>query len=205
MGNACCGCKDRRLPAFAMDNFVRRLISPPEKKISTFVTPGLVTADIGCGPGYFTVPMAERVGASGKVYAADADPKSINALKAKMSARGLQNVIEAQTTSAANLSFIPDQSIDFAFSNDVICCMVDHKGAIEEIKRVLKPRGLCYLSVTKLYRKNDPRAVRKEEWDQILEGFDVQEIGEGVMNRWATFFLKGSKPDSPIGHAASSR
>jgi ubiquinone/menaquinone biosynthesis C-methylase UbiE len=187
IGNACCSPKDRHLPTFVMDNFVRRLISPPEKKVSRFVTPGIVTADIGCGPGYFTVPIAERVGASGKVYAADADPKSIDALKAKMSARGLQNIVEAQTTSAASLKFIPDQSIDFAFANDVLCCMVDHRGAIDEIKRILKPHGLCYLSVTKLYRKRDPRAVTKEEWHQILEGFDVQETGEGVMNRWATF------------------
>ena len=197
MRNACCCApNDRCLPTFVMDNFIRRFISPPEKKISRFVTPGFVTADIGCGPGYFTVPIAERVGVNGKVYAADADPKSINALKAKISARGLQNTVETQTTSAARLKFIPDQSIDFAFANDVLCCMVDHRGAIAEIKRILKPRGLCYLSVTKLYRKKDPRAVPKGEWDQILEGFDVQETGEGIMNRWATFFLKDSKPES---------
>jgi len=190
MGNACCRPNDRRLPTFVMDNFIRRLISPPEKKISRFVTPGIVTADIGCGPGYFTVPMAELVGSNGKVYAADADPRSVNALKRKLGERGLQNVVEAQTTSAASLEFIPDRSVDFAFSNDVLCCMVDHRGAIAEIKRILKPRGLCYLSVTKLYRKKDSRAVLKGEWNQILEGFDVKDRGEGVMNRWATLFLR---------------
>jgi ubiquinone/menaquinone biosynthesis C-methylase UbiE len=145
-----------------------------------------VIADIGCGPGYFTVPMAELVGERGKVYAADADPKSINALKAKISARDLQNIVEEQTTSAASLKFIPDQTIDFAFSNGVLCCMLDHRGAIAEIKRILKPHGLCYPSVTKLFRKKDPRAVPKGEWNQILEGFDVQETHDGIMNRWAT-------------------
>jgi ubiquinone/menaquinone biosynthesis C-methylase UbiE len=181
-----------------MDNFLRRLIAPPEKKISKFATAGRVTADIGCGPGYFAIPMAERVGAKGKVYAADADPKSIDALKAKIGARGLQNTVEAQTTSAADLSFIPDQTVDFAFASGVLCCMKDHKGAIAEIKRILKPDGLCYLSVTKLFRKQDPRAVPKREWDQILEGFEIKETHDGVMNRSAIVCLKNPKPSEIV-------
>lgn len=193
MRTACCAPEDRHLPTFMMDNFLRTLIFPPEKKIVKFASPGNVIADIGCGPGYFTVPMAERVGARGKVYAADSDPKSIHALKAKIGTRGLQKIIEARATSATNLDFIADQTVDFAFANGVLCCMVDHAGAIAEIKRILKPRGLCYLSVGKLFRKKDPRAVRKAEWNQILKSFEIQETGEGIMSRWATLFLKEQK------------
>jgi len=173
-----------------MDNFVRRWVAPPRKKIAKFAKSGSVIADIGCGPGYFTIPMAEFVGSSGKIYAADADPKSIKTLKEKTSERGFQNVIESDVTSAANMRFIPDQCVDFAFSNGVLCCMVDHDGAVSEIKRILKPSGFCYLSVATLFRKNDIRAVPKSEWEKILEGFDVLEAHDGVLNRWATVRLK---------------
>jgi len=190
MDRFCCQPSDRFLPVFLMDNFIRRLIAPPEKKISKYVSAGDVAADIGCGPGYFTVPMAELVGNDGKVYAADADPRSIEALKTKIHRQNIHETIEAQTTSAADLKFIPDGSIDFAFANGLLCCMRDHKGAVAEIKRILKTNGLCYLSVSKLCRKNDPRAVPKQEWNQILDGFEVKESHEGLLNRWATVSLK---------------
>jgi ubiquinone/menaquinone biosynthesis C-methylase UbiE len=174
-----------------MDNFVRRIITPPRKKIARFVSAGDVTADIGCGPGYFTLPMAELAGPTGKVYAADADPKSINALKEKTDTHGLQN-IEAEAASAARMKFIPDHCVDFAFANGVLCCMVDHDGAVSEIKRILKPNGLCYLSVAKLFRKDDVRAVPKKEWEEILKGFEVQASHEGILNRWATVRIKAN-------------
>jgi len=186
-----------------MDNFIRRLISPPEKKISKFVTAGCMAADIGCGPGYFTIPLAETVGPSGRVYAADPDSKAINALNEKIDARGLRKVIEVKATSAAKLEFIPDTSIDFAFANGVLCCMLDHSGAVAEIKRILKPHRLCYLSVSKLIRKKDPRSVPKDEWIRILKDFDVQEIGEGFMNRWATLSLKSANRESNNGFTSS--
>jgi ubiquinone/menaquinone biosynthesis C-methylase UbiE len=173
-----------------MDNFVRRWISSPRKKIAKFASVGSVMADIGCGPGYFTIPMAELAGPTGKVYAADADPKSINVLKEKTSTHGLQNILEAYITSAADMKFIPGHSVDFVFANGVLCCMVDHDGAIAEIKRILKPSGLCYLSVATLFRKSDIRAVPKSEWEQILEGFEVKETHDGILNRWATVRLK---------------
>lgn len=186
----CCEEKDRHLPTVIMDNFIRRLVSPPKNKISGFVRRGSVAADIGCGPGYFTIPMAELVGKGGKVYAVDSDPKSINALEAKSAAQGFQNVIEAHTASAADMEFTPDGAVDFVFANGLLCCMTDHKGVVEEIKRILKPTGLAYLSVTKVFRKSDPKAVRKEEWDQILASFSVKEKHEGLTNRWAIISLQ---------------
>jgi len=182
--------RDRHVPSFLTDNFLRRLVSPPKKRLSKFISAGVAVADVGCGPGHFTIPMAELVGPEGKVYAADSDPKSIQVLKAKLEGREMQHRIQAETTSAANLEFIPKASIDFVFANDVLCCMTDHAGAVKEIKRILKPHGLAYISVTKSFRKMDPRAVTKEEWKQILESFNVLENGEGFTNRWAIVSLK---------------
>jgi ubiquinone/menaquinone biosynthesis C-methylase UbiE len=185
-----CETGDRRVPTFLTDNFLRRLVSPPKKKIGKFISAGVAAADIGCGPGHFTIPMAELVGRQGKVYAADSDPKSIQVLKAKLERRELQSRVRAEITSAANLEFIADGSIDFVFAHAALCCMMDHAGAVREIKRILRPQGLAYISVTKLFRKMDRRAVTKEEWNEILESFRVRENGEGFTNRWAIVSLK---------------
>ena len=189
---ACCEAGDRHIPTFLIDNFLRRLVSPPKKKLSEFISTGVAAADVGCGPGHFTIPMAELVGPEGKVYAADSDPKSIEVLRAKLEGRELRQRTQAETTSAANLDFIPDGSIDFVFANDVLCCMADHAGAVAEIKRILKPQGQAYISITKPFRRMDPRAVTREEWKQILKSFNVRENGEGFTNRWAVVSLKNN-------------
>ncbi len=196
-GGGCCERNDRHLPIIVMDNFIRRLVSPPEKKIPEFVSAGTVVADLGCGPGYFTIPMAKIIGPTGKIYAIDSDQNSIQALRAKSEAQHLERIIETHTTSAAKMNHIPSAFVDFVFASGLLCCMTDHKGAVAEIKRILKPTGLAYLSVAKLLRRNDSRAVTKEEWDQILSGFHVKERRDGILSRWATVSPTSGKSTAP--------
>jgi ubiquinone/menaquinone biosynthesis C-methylase UbiE len=42
---------------------------------------GSTLADIGCGPGFFTLPASVIVGAGGLVYALDTEPKMLDAIK----------------------------------------------------------------------------------------------------------------------------
>ena len=191
--------RDRRIPIFANDNFLRHLLFPPKKLLTKYISEGQTVADIGSGPGYFTIPMAQIVGNEGKVYAADFDRKSIETLNRKAEKQGYSNVIEARATSASDLTFIPDSSVDFVLANGLLCCMSDHYGAVSEIQRILKKKtqGRAYLSVTKRFlRKSDPRTVGKEEWNQLLSTiFETLRSGEGFMSRWA-FVTVGAKNDT---------
>ena len=185
----CCP-SDRRLPRPIMDNFLRRLIVRPQKLVGKYLHSGEIVADLGSGPGFYTLPIAETVGVTGRVYAVDFDPKSIEALKDKVVRRGLQDLVEVHAASAAEVDFLRDASFDFVFANGLLCCMVDHAGALRQIRRILKPKGRARLSVSKILRKKDPRAVRKGEWEEILGGFEVLERGESLTQRWAVLKLK---------------
>jgi len=68
--------QDKHFPLFAHDNLFRRLFSNP-KKFCRYVTTGQVVADLGCGPGYYTLALAECVGLEGRTYAVDSDEKAI--------------------------------------------------------------------------------------------------------------------------------
>ncbi|MDG6975904.1 MAG: class I SAM-dependent methyltransferase [Nitrososphaerota archaeon] len=185
-GAACPTCSegDRHVPLFLMDNLVRRLASSPSKFVEKHVAPGQVVADLGSGSGFYALPLARRVGASGKVFAVDSDGEAVKALSAKAQGLNLGAVVDPRVGSAAQLGFIPDASTDFVLASGLLCCMVDHEGAVDEIKRILKPSGTAYLSVTRAFRKSDPRAVSREEWHKILEGFKVLEGREGLASRW---------------------
>ena len=56
------------------------------------IGPGQTVLDVGCGPGYATIDLAELVGPSGRVIAIDKSDKFLNALHSEFDKRKLVNV-----------------------------------------------------------------------------------------------------------------
>ncbi|MEM6856357.1 MAG: class I SAM-dependent methyltransferase [Pseudomonadota bacterium] len=56
------------------------------------ITPGMTVADIGAGEGYYTVRLAERVGARGRVLAQDIDRKALDRLGSRVERERLENI-----------------------------------------------------------------------------------------------------------------
>ena len=56
------------------------------------ITPGMTVADIGAGEGYYTIRLAERVGASGRVLAQDIFPAVRDKLAERVTRYNLDNV-----------------------------------------------------------------------------------------------------------------
>src|SRR5690242_2575075 len=54
--------------------------------------PGDTAADVGCGDGFYTIPLARSLGPSGKVYAEDISDEALIKLKEHLAKEGLQNV-----------------------------------------------------------------------------------------------------------------
>jgi ubiquinone/menaquinone biosynthesis C-methylase UbiE len=142
--------QDKHFPLFAHDNPIRKLFVPPQELVEPYVANGQVVADLGCGPGYYTLALAELVGPEGRVYAVDSDEKAIQALEKKADECGYHD-IEAHASSASDLSFIKDRSVDFILANGLICSMAPqyHESAVNEMRRILKPRGVAYLSAAR--------------------------------------------------------
>jgi len=57
--------------SFLLTNVFRRWAHDPDRILGRFLRQGDMALDIGCGPGFFTIPMARRVGERGLVVAAD--------------------------------------------------------------------------------------------------------------------------------------
>ncbi len=128
-------------------NPIKRLFENPQKSLEPYVRKGQVVVDLACERGYYTLALAECVGPEGKVYAVDLNEKVIKEVKRKVERSGYHN-IELHASSAADLSFIRDGSVDFALANGLLCSMSDQRpSAVKEIKRILKPDGHAYLSL----------------------------------------------------------
>ena len=107
---------------------------------------GLKVVEVGCGPGFFTIPASEIVGKKGIVYAVDIHPLAIKRIAEKIAENGITNVVPIQT-SASNLN-LPNASIDLAFIFGLHHVAGGLKGVIREMHRILKPGGILSMEGT---------------------------------------------------------
>ena len=95
-------------------------------------------ADVGCGPGYFAIPLAKYL-FDGKVYALDIQQEMLDAVREEMESLRLTNV-DLMLTEEDKLG-LEDDSIDGAFIAFSIHEADDPRKMLAEAKRCLKEDG----------------------------------------------------------------
>jgi len=135
---------------------------------------GQKMADIGAGKGFFTVPAAVIVGASGLVYSVEPDQGRSRRIRDRVASEGLQNV-RVLTTGAEQMAEIPSDSIDLAFSAFTLHHFHDMVAAMSEVKRILRKGGTFYVwdTVPGLLMSH---GTKPEELDALTPGFSRFEL-----------------------------
>jgi len=107
---------------------------------------GEAIADFGCGTGYFSIPLAQKIGEEGKVYSLDVVPEKLEAVESQAKTLGLTNLI-VQRVNLENKegSKLKAESIDWVIMKDVLFQNNEKNNMLEEAKRVLKPGGKVLL------------------------------------------------------------
>ena len=100
---------------------------------------GDTIADIGCGPGFFTIPAAEIVGDGGVVLAADIQGEMLSAIRTRAAEHGLTNVHVVKTSDKEIP--IPDASCDVVLLAFVLDEVGQRASFLHRAARLLKPGG----------------------------------------------------------------
>ena len=94
-----------------------------------------VWADIGCGPGYFTLPLAKKVM---KVYAVDSSPFMLSKCLERAKEEGIENI----ETVECDEEHIPleDRSVDVSLLANLFHELLRPEKFIEEVRRITRKR-----------------------------------------------------------------
>jgi len=101
--------------------------------------PGQDVLEVGCGPGFFTIPAARMVGEKGSVYALDISPAAVERVQRKIEEEGATNV--KTVLADASRTGLPDQSFDLIFLFGFRHYAGDVEKILVELHRLLKPGG----------------------------------------------------------------
>ena len=117
---------------------VRRLFQDPRRILRGLVKSGDTAIDLGCGPGYFTLPMAQMAGPQGRVIAVDLQPAMLQKMSARAAAAGLGARITAHLCPADTLA-LDDAGADFALAFYMVHELPDAARFLAEAHAALKP------------------------------------------------------------------
>lgn len=167
--------------SFTLTNVFRRMLHDPVRILAPFLKEGDTALDIGCGPGYFTVPMARLVGARGSVVAVDIQRQMLERTRRRAERAGVAGRIRLQLAEANRLGL--DTEADFA----LVFWMAHEVDRLErffgEILDALKPGGRLLLVEPRVH-------VPERRYAEIVAaavsaGFEPHETGRVRLSRAA--------------------
>ena len=137
-----------RIISLMHDNPILPIFRNPERLLTAAgLEAGQTVLEVGCGPGFFTIPAAKMVGDEGFIYAVDLHPAAIARVKKRLERDGIRNVMPILAN--ASDTGLPDQSIDLAFIFGLLHVAGGIGDVLSEVRRVLKPEGVLAFEKTR--------------------------------------------------------
>ena len=165
------GTHDEEIARLALQHLVWRSRALDGWRRAGF-TVGQKLLDIGCGPGYATLDLAEMTGPSGEVIAVDRSRRFLDTLEANAQRRGISN-IRAIEMDLDEARFSAD-AVDGAWARWVFAFVQKPRQLLERVRNTLKPGGVLVVHEYFHYAT----------WQLVPRSSDFEEFVQTVMKSW---------------------
>jgi len=122
-----------------LDTRFRRWMQNPKRLLKPYIEEGMTVLDFGCGPGFFSIDMAQMVGESGRVIAADLQEGMLQKLSDKIKGTELENRIALHKCEEDKIGI--SENVDFVLAFYIVHEVINKEGLFTEIETILKPDG----------------------------------------------------------------
>lgn len=154
-----------------LDMNVRKWFQNPNKILQPYIHNGMSVLDFGCGPGFFTIEMAQMLNGTGKVVAADLQQGMLDKLKLKVESKHLENVVQCHRCGEDSIGL--NEQFDFILTFYMLHEVPDQDATLQEFRTLLKPEGKILVVEPKVHVSKKEFAATEKK---VLEnGFQIIE------------------------------
>jgi ubiquinone/menaquinone biosynthesis C-methylase UbiE len=173
--------------AGSLDSKIRRWLQNPKTILEPYIQKGMTVLDMGCGPGFFSIEMADMVGENGRVIAADLQEGMLQKLKNKIRGTEVEKRIELHKCEENKIGV--SEQVDFVLAFYMVHEVPDQKKFFGEIGSILKQNGLFLIVEPKIFH------VSKKAFDETIRnakesGLVPAKIPKFFLS-WAVVLRKG--------------
>jgi ubiquinone/menaquinone biosynthesis C-methylase UbiE len=129
--------------AGSLDNRIRRWLQNPQKILRPYIKEGMTVLDLGCGPGFFSIDIAQMVGKSGRVIASDLQEGMLQKLRDKIQETELEERITLHKCEENKIGLSHDVDLILAFY--MVHEIPNQEDFFDEIKSILKWDGQVFI------------------------------------------------------------
>ncbi len=122
-----------------LDNRIRRWLQNPHKILRPYIKEGITVLDVGCGPGFFSIDMAQMVGKSGQVIASDLQEGMLQKVKDKIKGTELEERITLHKCEENKIGI--SEHVDFVLLFYMVHEVPNKEEFFKEIGTILNPNG----------------------------------------------------------------
>ena len=152
---------------------IRDVFYPPKYILKDVgIRPGACVLDFGCGPGSYSIAIAELLAGTGKVFALDMHPLAIKKVNHTAQKKKLTNI---KTILSDCDTGLPSNSVDIVLLYYTFNDLGNPEKVLQELYRVLKPQGTLSFSeynIKKISSKLEKKELFKiKNRDEITHTF----------------------------------
>jgi ubiquinone/menaquinone biosynthesis C-methylase UbiE len=179
-----------------LDSRFRRWLQNPKKILRPYIENGMTVLDMGCGPGFFSMDMAQLVGPSGRVIASDLQQGMLQKIKNKIQGTELEKRFTLHQCEANKIGI--SQPVDFVLIFYMLHEVPNQEKFLKEIRSILKPNGQVLIV-------EPPFHVSKRAFEETIR--KARKAGLALVERPKVCFSKTAvfKKSQPIPHPAHGR
>jgi len=129
-----------------IDSYIQNLLSaervaelrPDDVVAALMLAENALVADLGSGPGVFTIPLARQV-SRGVVYAVDVEPRQLDALRDRLADAELNNIVPV--LASYSTPHLPPSHLDLILVVDTYHHLEDRVAYFRRLRAMLRPGG----------------------------------------------------------------
>jgi len=172
--------------AGGLDNSFRRLLQDPRKILKPYIQKGMTVLDMGCGPGFFSIEIANMLAGSGKVISADMQDGMLEKVQRKIRGTELEQTISIHKCESDRIGL--SEKVDFVLLFYMVHEVPDQVKLFTELKSILKPAGKIYIIEPKFHVPKSAFELMTAKIKSL--GFEITESPKVFFSRTVLLTIK---------------